>query len=124
MLEQYTLLYPITKGFSSDKKYVAQNGDKQVLVRLFDSTLQEKKQQEFALLRELEQLGANTICAIEIGNGYMVTSFIEGADAEDVIASLSEEQQYAVGRDASQDLRKIHSINAKSNEWYLSLIHI
>lgn len=118
MLEQYALLYPITKGFSADKKYVAQKGDEQVLVRLFDSAFQEKKRQEFEILRELEQLGANTIRAIEIGNGYMVTSFIEGTDAEEVITSLSAEQQYAVGRDASHDLRKIHSINATSNEWY------
>ena len=118
MLEQFIALYPITKGFSADEKYVALNGDEQVLVRLFEGKFQEKKQQEFELLRELERLGANTIRAIEIGDGYMVTSFIEGEDAEDVIASLSTEQQYAVGRDASYDLRKIHSINATSNEWY------
>lgn len=107
MLEQFIALYPISKGFSADEKYVALNGEEQVLVRLFEGKFQEKKQQEFELLRELERLGANTIRAIEIGNGYMVTSFIEGEDAEDVIASLSTEQQYAVGRDASYDLRKI-----------------
>ena len=118
MLEQYISLYPITKGFSSDEKYVAQYGDEQVLVRLFEEKFQDKKHQEFELLHELERLGAKTIRAIEIGDGYMVTSFIEGEDAEDVIASLSIEEQYAVGRDASQDLRKIHSIRATSNEWY------
>lgn len=118
MLEQYILLYPITKGFSSDEKYVALKDNEQVLVRLFDNKFQEKKQQEFELLCKLEQLGANTIRAIEIGDGYMVTSFIDGDDAEEVIASLSIEEQYAVGRDASRDLRKIHSISSASNEWY------
>jgi aminoglycoside phosphotransferase (APT) family kinase protein len=117
MLEQYTVLHHITKGFSEDQKYVVQDGNAKVVIRLFEGN-QERRDFEFQILRKLEQLGAKTLRAISIEEGKMVTSFIEGSDAEDVIETLSEEEQYAIGWEASQDLLKIHSIVAEENTWY------
>ena len=117
MPEQYTILHQITKGFSHDEKYVVQDGDKKVLIRLFEGN-QERREQEFQLLRRLEQLGAKTLRAISIEEGKMVTSYIEGDDAEEVIETLSEDEQYNIGWDSSRDLRKIHSIEAAKNTWY------
>lgn len=117
MLDQSTVLHQITKGFSNDQKFVVQNGDKKVIVRLFGGN-QERRQLEFQLLRKLEQLGANTLRAISIEEGKLVTSYIEGDDGDEVIEMLSEEEQYAIGWEASQDLRKIHSIEAEANTWY------
>lgn len=117
MLEQYTVLRHITKGFSNDQKFVVQVGDEKVLVRLFEGN-QERREQEFELLRKLEQLGAKTLRPIAMEEGKMVTSFIEGSDAEEVIETLTEAEQYAIGWEASQDLLKIHSIEAEENTWY------
>lgn len=117
MLNEYTVLHPITKGFSNDQKFVVQDGGKKVIVRLFEGN-QERREQEFRILRMLERLGANTLRAISIEEGKMVTSFIEGTDAEETIDNLTEEEQYAIGWEASRDLLKIHSIKAEEKTWY------
>ena len=117
MGEQYAVLHHITKGYSTDEKYVVQNGNEKMIVRLFEGN-QERRGQEFAILQKLEQLGAKTLRGISIEEGKMVTSYIEGYDAEEVIETLSADEQYAVGWEASRDLRKIHSIEAGENTWY------
>lgn len=117
MLDQYKVLDHITKGFSNDQKFIVQDGAHKVIVRLFEGN-QDRRKQEFQLLRMLEQLGANTLRAISIEEGKLVTSYIEGTDAEQVIETLSEDEQYAIGWEASRDLLKIHSIEAEENTWY------
>ena len=117
MQGQYAVLHQITKGYSQDEKYVVQNGDEKLIVRLFEGN-QQRREQEFAILQKLEQLGAKTLRGISIEEGKMVTSYIEGIDAEEVIETLSADEQYAVGWEASGDLRKIHSIEAEENTWY------
>lgn len=116
MLEQSNVIQTIEKGFSNDKKFIVQHGDEKFILRLFEGN-QKRREQEFQLLQQLEQLGTTSLRAISIEEGKMVTSFIEGSDGEEVIQTLSEEEQYQVGWDASQDLLKIHLIAATENNW-------
>ncbi|MCH7323377.1 aminoglycoside phosphotransferase family protein [Solibacillus sp. MA9] len=109
-------LYDITKGFSKDKKYVAEMNGEKVVVRLFDN--QERKEREYAVMEEAYGRGVNCANPITIETGKMVSSFIEGIDGEEAIHTLSAQQQYDLGVAASADLRKIHTIEANENTWY------
>lgn len=111
-----TKLYDITKGFSKDKKYVAELNDEKVVVRLFDN--QERKEREYAVMKEVYRRGVTCAKPITIETGKMMTSFIEGIDGEEAIHTLSAQQQYNLGVVASADLRKIHTIEASENTWY------
>lgn len=118
MLE--TKLYAITKGFSKDQKYAALLNNEKVLVRLFEEQQQPRKEQEFQIIEQAYNLGINSPKPISIGPGKMITSFLEGMDAEEAIATLTEKQQYDLGVAASADLKKLHTIEATENKWYES----
>lgn len=107
----------ITKGFSGEEKWLVHYQQRLCLYRQFDSEHYAKKQQEFSLLQQLFSSGTRTYEPLEIGPNYMITTFLEGIDAEDAIATLTAAEQYQVGMDASADLRRIHAIEANENTW-------
>ncbi|WP_126991639.1 phosphotransferase family protein [Candidatus Kurthia intestinigallinarum] len=107
----------ITKGFSGEEKWLVHYEQKQCLYRQFDPQQYTQKKQEFSLLQQLFSTGTQTYEPLEIGPNYMITSFLEGLDAEDTIGTLTATEQYQVGVDASADLRRIHAIKAKENTW-------
>ena len=107
----------INKGYSSDKKVIVRRGNEKFIVRTFEGN-QERREQEVALLKKLEELNANSLRVISLEEGKMVTSYIEGEDAEEAITKLPREAQYQIGVEASKDLRKIHLIQAPTNDWY------
>lgn len=49
-------------------------------------------------------------------NVYMLLTWIEGKDLEEVLSDLTEEQQYQLGRQAGKILKKIHSIDVDIND--------
>ena len=116
MIEEQ-VIETIEKGYSTDKKVIVKRGNEKFIVRTFEGN-QERRELEASLLRKLEELDSNALRVISLEEGKMVTSFIEGEDAEEVITTLSLEAQYQIGLEASEDLRKIHMIEAPTNDWY------
>ncbi len=108
---------PISKGWSSDKKYLVETADgKMQLLRISDIDAYEAKKKEYEIITKYSQLGINMSMPIEFGicnegkNVYMLLSWVEGRDLEEVLPELSEWDQYKLGRQAGTILRKIHSI--------------
>lgn len=108
---------PINKGWSSDKKYCVtdKNGTK-YLLRVSDIAEYDKKQSEFNMMKQVSALGVPMCQPIEFGTCdegvYSIQSWIDGEDAEEVIATLSDTEQYVYGLEAGRILKKIHSIPA------------
>ncbi len=108
---------PINKGWSNDKKYCVtdKNGTK-YLLRISDEKEYEKKRAEFEMMKRVAALGVPMCQPIEFGmcdsGVYSLQSWIDGADAEEVIGTFSEAEQYAYGLEAGRILRKIHTVPA------------
>lgn len=110
----------IKKGFSSDEKYlVHMNDGKKLLLRMFKLEEYESKKKEYSILERMQDY--NVICSqpISIGEvenrGYIITSYIEGKDAEDEIQKYTEQEQFNIGFEAGKELLKIHQYAAPSH---------
>lgn len=106
---------PINKGWSDDKKYcVTDEKGIRYLLRVSDISQQDAKRSEFDMMRRIAALGVPMCVPIEFGicgeGVYSVQSWIDGVDAEEVLPSLSDTEQYVYGLDAGRILQKIHSI--------------
>lgn len=116
---RFTRLEPLQKGFSSDKKYVAETADGAVfLVRVSNESAGPRRKQEFGMMRKAAALGVPMPQPVEFGtcedgrSVYSLFSWCEGEDAEAVLPDLSEAEQYALGWQSGQILRSIHSLPA------------
>lgn len=112
---------PINKGWSNDKKYCAtdKNGTR-YLLRISDIAEYDKKQSEFNMMKQMSDLGVPMCQPIEFGTCnegvYSIQSWIDGEDAEEIIPTLSDTEQYVYGLEAGRILRKIHSIPAPATQ--------
>ena len=118
---KYISKEPIHKGWSSDKKYcVTDETGTKYLLRISAFSLEEKKRAEFDMMKQVAALGVPMCFPLELGicseGVYSLQSWIEGQDAETVIASLSDTEQYAYGLEAGKILKKIHSIPAPESQ--------
>ena len=107
----------IDKGWSGDKKYCAVTADgSKYLLRVSAMERIDRRQQEYARMKELENLEITMPKALEMGTAeegvYILTTWIDGEDAGDALPNLSAEAQYAYGVQAGQMLQKLHSIPA------------
>lgn len=108
---------PVSKGWSGDKKYFVrtESGEK-LLLRLADIGQYDIKNKEYEIIKKYSETGIKMSLPIEFGvcnerkNVYMLLTWIEGRDLEEVLPELSENEQYMLGREAGSILRKIHSI--------------
>ena len=113
----FKLKIPITKGWSSDRKYcVTDERGNRYLLRISDSAEHDKKLSEFDFMKQVASLGVPLFRPIEFGTcedgGYSIQSWVDGEDAEEVMLRYSEDEQYAYGIDAGRILKLIHSIPA------------
>lgn len=113
--------FPINKGWSSDKKYcVTDKNDTRYLLRVSDIAEYDKKQSEFNMMKQVSAIGVPMCQPIEFGvcdeGVYSIQSWIDGEDAEEVISTLSDTEQYVYGLEAGRILRKIHSIPAPATQ--------
>ena len=112
---------PINKGWSKDKKYFVtdENGNR-YLLRVSDIAEYEKKQSEFNMMKQVASFGVPMCQPIEFGTCdegvYSIQSWFDGDDAEEVIATLSDTEQYVYGLEAGRILKKIHSIPAPATQ--------
>ncbi len=108
---------PINKGWSGDKKYRVEDNDGNVfLLRISPIERLEYRRAIHEQMCRLDELGIPMCRPIEIGvcneGVYMLQSFINGGDAEEIIPTLATEKQYAFGIEAGRILQKIHSVPA------------
>jgi len=111
---------PILKGWSGDLKYCAGDASgNRYLLRISPIEKQERIQREFGQMQKLAALGISMCLPIECGiceeGVYSLQSWVDGEDAEGVIADFSPKQQYAYGMDAGKILQKIHSLAAPTD---------
>ena len=119
----------ISKGWSADEKYLItkESGEKQLL-RLADISKYEDKKKEYEIIQKIAdeanalKIDINMSMPIEFGvcndgqNVYMILSWIEGVDLEEVLPDLPVDEQYKLGRKAGEILKKIHSIAVTEND--------
>lgn len=106
---------PITKGWSCDKKYCVTTKDNvRYLLRITPYDKSKNRQYLFEILKKVSALDIPMCKPIEIGNCeegvYTLYTWIDGKDAEKVIPSLPETEQYHFGLTAGVLLKQIHSI--------------
>ncbi|MBP5223735.1 MAG: phosphotransferase [Lachnospiraceae bacterium] len=108
---------PVEKGWSDDKKYIVKTleGEK-LLLRIAAGDLYDAKKKEYEIITKYASTGIKMSLPLEFGwcdggkSVYMLLSWVDGEDLEQVLPHLSEKDQYALGRQAGTILRKIHSI--------------
>ena len=108
---------PVNKGWSNDRKYkvVTEEGET-LLLRLSDAVEYEAKKREFEIIQKYAGLGFPMSQPVEFGRTedgsrvYMLLSWVEGMDLEQVLPVLPEVQQYQLGRKAGTILKRIHSL--------------
>lgn len=126
LISNYKEVIEIKKGFSTDEKYVIHmhDGNKKLLLRMFNLEELELRKTEYSIMERMQDYHVTCSQPISIGEvanrGYMITSYIEGKDAEDEISKYSDQEQYNTGIDAGKELRKMHQLSAPDyiSSWY------
>jgi aminoglycoside phosphotransferase (APT) family kinase protein len=119
LLSGFTDIKELHKGFSDERKFVVslQNG-KQLLLRITGIEKYETKKEEFDILQKLKRYNVKYSEPLEFGViedanlCYMVLHFLEGEDAEQLLPTYTEEEQYQIGLEAGKELRKMHMYSA------------
>ncbi|MFM1581472.1 phosphotransferase [Helcococcus bovis] len=113
----------IDKGWSYDEKYEVTSEDSiKYLLRVSSIENLEDKIKEFNCMKKIEETGIDMCKPIEISKDenfvYTIISWIDGVDAEEKMAKLSNEKQYEYGVEAGKTLQKIHSIPVENTfDW-------
>ena len=114
---EWEVINQISKGWSSDSKYYIKTRDgRQLLLRISDVKDCDAKKKEFEVITKYSKLGFPMSRPVEFGvcqegqSVYMLLTWVEGKDLEEVLADLPEEKQYQLGREAGKILKKIHSV--------------
>lgn len=116
----------IDKGWSKDKKYCAidEQGTK-FLLRISPIEEYEHKKSEYNFMKQVASLHIPMCIPLEFGISkegvYSIQTWIDGIDTEEIIHTLSDNEQYAYGFEAGKILKKIHEIPAPKNieDWEL-----
>ncbi|MEK8127677.1 aminoglycoside phosphotransferase family protein [Paenibacillus filicis] len=116
----------MTKGYSSDRKYLVRKAGQSYLLRTFDSQQNTAKQMEYQALEKMKELQVRCSRPLEFGSipalriGYMLLTFIEGQDAAEELPGYSSQDQYRIGCEAGSELLKMHRYHAPAHiaSWY------
>ncbi len=117
LLENYTKYEKIEKGWSGDQKFCVTDGaGERYLLRVSPIERRERVQKTYAWMKTVAELGILMCRPIAYGTTeqevYVLHSWVNGRDAEEVLPTLSEERQYAYGLEAGNALRHIHTLPA------------
>ena len=99
---------PITKGFSGDKKYCVTTTDgTKYLLRIMPIEKYDTWKNRFPMLEHLVSLGVPMCNPVELGacddDAYVIQSWIDGEDLNDVLPKLPETEQYKLGVKAGEE---------------------
>lgn len=126
-LQGYSSISHIKKGYANDSKFrVSLQDGRDYLLKIFDLKDFQSKQLEYNILQKMKLYNVKCSTPIEIGEisqkeiGYMILSYIDGDDAEEILPKNSEEVQYNIGFQAGQELLKMHNHHAPDyiSNWY------
>ena len=120
LFERIVSKEPIDKGWSGDQKYCAVLDDgSRVLLRIAPVSRLERKQREYTAMCRGAELGIPMCRPLELGTCsegvYSLQSWIEGEDAEGLLAAMAGPAQYRYGLDAGRILRQLHTIPAPAD---------
>lgn len=108
----------VQKGWSSDSKFIITTKEENLLLLRISSIDQyNAKKKEYEVITKYSKLGFPMSQPIDFGvcnngeNVYMLLTWVEGKDLEEVLSDLTVAEQYQLGREAGKILKKIHSIN-------------
>lgn len=117
--ESFTIMEIITKGLSGNEKYRIKTADgEQLLLRIGDITEYERTKTEYDMLKIASALDIQMSRPVDFGvcdngkNVYQLLTWVEGVDAESLLPSLTEAEQFALGIKSGELLKKIHGIPA------------
>jgi len=116
---------PIQKGWAPDKKYKVIIDERPYLLRISSEDSYLRIMGQHKAMSKVATLGIPMCHPVEFGicpeGIYVLHSWVDGRDAEDVLMAASEEIQYAYGLDAGRILHRIHSIPAPEDaqDWEL-----
>ncbi len=117
--QAFTKRTRILKGWSDDTKYLVRTDDgRELLLRLSAREKYDRKKEEFEALQTIESRGIPAPKPIAFGrcpddsSVYMLLSWTEGKEAEEVLPLLSSEEQYMVGVKAGILQKRLNSIPA------------
>lgn len=121
LYQSFTVEEPIHKGWSGDEKYCAVDpSGRKYLLRMTRGKKSDRRAEMFRMQEAVAKLGVPMCLPLEIGmcdgGVYTVQSWIDGEDAEPLIPTLPEAEQYAYGCDAGRILRVIHTIPAPADQ--------
>ena len=107
LLDSIVKRTPIAKGWSADRKYLAEAaGGSVYLLRISPLNRLEAVKNGFGRMRDLADMGVSICLPLEQGvcaeGVYCIQSWIDGTDAERWIPARSGEQQYAYGLEAGR----------------------
>ncbi|HFI0351104.1 TPA: aminoglycoside phosphotransferase family protein [Streptococcus suis] len=115
---------PLTKGWSSDRKYKVQLEDGRFgLLRIAERPAYEAKRLEFQLVENLFGLGLPVAEPLSFWaddlSVYTLYEWVEGQEMNEVASSLSESVLYDLGCQAGKFLRALHglSIDQSLRDW-------
>lgn len=123
---QWIAIEPVNKGWSKDRKFCIERQDGvRLLLRLSDYEQYQNKQREYAAMQKFHSLGIRMSEPLEFGvcgDGcyvYSLLSWLDGEALDDVLSSMSEQEQYELGFRAGKILYRIHSVPAPADqpEW-------
>lgn len=108
---------PVDKGWSSDRKYrVTTRSGEALLLRLSDIGRYEEKRREYRIIQRFSRLGFAMSTPVEFGvcedgrSAYMLLGWVEGRDLEAALPELCKREQYLLGRQAGDILKRIHAV--------------
>lgn len=105
----------VNKGWSKDKKYhiITKTGE-HLLLRISDADSYEAKKKEFQMIKSVSNLGFDMSTPYGLGKCkegvYMILKWIQGTCLEEVIETFTLEDQYRLGYEAGEILKKIHGV--------------
>lgn len=112
---------------ASDEKYYCLRDDKEYLLRVADGDEYEKKKAEYANLRKLNEADLPVPECISFTESddktkvFTLLSWIPGTEADKMLPKMSRQDQYELGVQSGDILRKIHEttpVTDLSKGWY------
>lgn len=119
--KKWIKIEPLTKGWSKDIKYYIEDiYNQKFILRISDSSFYNKKLEQFKLLEKVHKLNIKMQTPLEFGRlddgrVYMLLSWLDGQDAEIILPTLEENQQYVLGKEAGKLLKRLHEIPVTTN---------
>lgn len=113
----------VDKGWSGDQKYHIRTKDGTFLLRVSPLERAARRAAEFHRMEAVAALNIPFCDPVEFSireeGACTILRWIDGRDAEAVIPTLTEDQQYRYGLDAGRILKKLHSIPAPAgvHDW-------